>query len=129
MRLGLVAAGGALAGALALLFWFNPASHSFYPRCMFHAVTGLDCPGCGGLRATHQLLHGKVAEAFRLNPLLVCLLPAGVFLGGRYALARLRGKAVPTQPPARATAAVWVLAAMVVAFGVLRNLPWRAWVG
>ena len=35
------------------------------PKCVFHALTGWDCPGCGSQRAIHALLHGRV----------VCLLP------------------------------------------------------
>jgi hypothetical protein len=61
-----------------LLFFFNPAETRFYPRCMMKAVSGLDCPGCGGLRATHQLLHGNVREAFALNPLFMAR-PANAF--------------------------------------------------
>src|SRR5687767_5236276 len=76
---------GCAAAAMAgvLLFFFNPAEHAFYPRCFLKMTTGLDCPGCGGLRATHQLLHGKVREAFALNPLFVVGLPiAAILLGG-----------------------------------------------
>lgn len=29
------------------------------------------CPGCGSQRAIHQLLHGHIAEAFKLNALLI----------------------------------------------------------
>jgi len=67
----------ALAGlaAAALLFFFNPADYAFYPRCPLHAVTGLDCPVCGGLRAAHLLLHGQVRAAFALNPFLFFAVP------------------------------------------------------
>ncbi len=39
--------------------------------CPFKAVTGLPCPGCGGLRAFELLTQGKVAEALWTNPLSV----------------------------------------------------------
>ncbi len=74
-----------LTGSLAVaacwvLYRFPPATTAWYPRCLFHMMTGLDCPGCGGTRALHQLLHGNVAEAFLLNPLLfLYLLPVAVF--------------------------------------------------
>jgi hypothetical protein len=122
---GGLAGGLALMTALVMLFVFNPATNGFYPRCTFHVVTGLDCPGCGGLRATHQLLHGEIAEAFRLNPLVVCLLPVALLAGLRVVLARWRKK--PAAP--RPAFAMWTLAVAVVAFGVLRNLPWRSWLG
>jgi hypothetical protein len=52
-----------------VLYTFPPGAHTFYPPCLFHAITGFDCPGCGTTRALHHLLHGRVAEAFRLNPM------------------------------------------------------------
>jgi hypothetical protein len=41
----------------------NPADNP-YPRCLLKVATGIDCPGCGGTRALHALLHGDVAGAF-----------------------------------------------------------------
>src|SRR5580765_2824025 len=70
-----------LAAVLGLLFFFAPDHYPFYPRCLFHALTGWQCPGCGGLRATHRLLHGDIPAAFRLNPLFVLLLPVLLFAG------------------------------------------------
>lgn len=65
----------------AVLFFFDPAAHSFYPRCPLHAVAGLDCPACGILRAMHQLMHGHFRAAFALNPFFFLALPAlGLFL-------------------------------------------------
>lgn len=66
--LAIVAAAGAW-----VLYTFAPGSFAFYPRCPFHLLTGLQCPGCGSTRAMHQLLHGHVGEAFRLNPMLFVL--------------------------------------------------------
>ncbi len=48
----------ALAGIV--LFCFDPERCGFYPICIFHQSTGLLCPGCGSLRAMHQLLHGHL---------------------------------------------------------------------
>jgi hypothetical protein len=60
---------------MATLYVFAPEEHSFYPRCIFHSLTGWQCPGCGSLRAMHQLLHGNFANAWQLNPLFVLALP------------------------------------------------------
>lgn len=47
--------------------------------CWFHAMTGADCPFCGGSRALGSLLHGDVAGALRFNAFAVLvLLPAAV---------------------------------------------------
>lgn len=57
-----------------VLYTFPPTAYGFYPRCPFRMLTGLQCPGCGTTRALHQLLHGNVGAAFRLNPMLFVLM-------------------------------------------------------
>lgn len=37
--------------------------------CMFHAVTGLYCPGCGGTRSVAALLRGQIGAAFLYHPI------------------------------------------------------------
>jgi hypothetical protein len=104
----------------AVLFFFNPSQFGFYPFCLFHRTTGLLCPGCGSLRALHQLLHGHLAAAFRFNPLLVLSLPFCAWLGARYALRRMR------QQPARLNVRpiwLWLVLAVALAFSVWRNIP------
>jgi len=106
--------------AMALVFFFfDPAQGGLYPRCQFHRLTGLNCPGCGSLRALHHLTHGEIGAAFRCNPLLIGLLPLLTFVGVR--CLQHGSKAFDTvlfRP-----VAVWTLLAITVAFGVLRNLP------
>lgn len=64
----------AAAGAL-VIYHFEPTTAGFYPQCVFHALTDLECPGCGITRALHRLLHGDVAGAFRLNAMLFVAAP------------------------------------------------------
>ena len=110
-----------VAGAGAVLFLFDPATHGFYPFCLFHRLTGLDCPGCGGLRAVYQLAHGHVAAAFRLNALVVLGLPVAAGWGGRWLQCKAAGRPPPgfTVRPAW----VWLLLTVLLLFGILRNLP------
>ncbi len=112
---------------VVVLFAFNPSEARFYPRCFLKSFTGLDCPGCGGLRAMHQLLHGHFGAAFQLNPLLFLLLPLAAFYALRQLLFLFTGRRVahPFKSPR------WwgLFALVVVGFGVLRNLPWRSWFG
>ena len=37
--------------------------------CLFHAVTGMNCPGCGMTRALVAAFQGRWADAARLHPL------------------------------------------------------------
>lgn len=110
-RLKLAAIVSAAVAGAAVVFLFEPAQCSFYPRCPFHALTGLDCPGCGSTRALHQLVHGHLDAAFRLNPLAVALLPV-------VALAAWRREQF-VRP-----AWIWTLLAVIIGFGILRNVPW-----
>jgi hypothetical protein len=107
------------AGVAALLFFFNPGQYSFYPFCVFYRVTGWECPGCGGLRAAHQLLHGHIATAFKFNPLVVTAAPLVLaWLVHRW----WRGPGKPVSHRAMARRA-WVAFVLLVLFWVARNLP------
>jgi hypothetical protein len=37
--------------------------------CPFKTITGIPCPGCGGIRATKCLLSGEILNALYINPL------------------------------------------------------------
>ena len=108
----------------AVLFFFNPVEHGFFPPCLFHRLTGWSCPGCGATRAAHELLHGNLAAAWRDNALLVCALPFCAWLAARFFL-RCRGG--ESRPPVFHPLALWILFAGVAGFAVLRNLPAGAW--
>lgn len=43
----------------------------FHAPCVFHMVTGLYCPGCGGTRAVKYLLHGQVLMSLRYHPIVL----------------------------------------------------------
>ena len=100
---------------------FNPASAWFFPPCPFRALTGYLCPGCGTLRALHELLQGHVAAAFKLNPLMMLLLPY-VGYGGASEIGELvRGRPLPAlflRP-----VLIWLLLAVILLFWILRNIP------
>ena len=106
--------------ACAALYCFNPSSHSFYPACLFHEATGLWCPGCGSLRALHQLLHGHIVAAFRFNPLLVLSLPFCAWFATRHIFRTIQNV------PVRANVSpkwIWIGFAVVLVFSVWRNFP------
>jgi hypothetical protein len=111
----------AFAGALVVLSLFDPATSGLFPPCPVRYLTGWYCPGCGSLRALHQLLHGNLRAAWAMNPLTVVLLPFLSYGLASSALFELRRHGLP-QPFLRA---VWIraLCAAIILFGIARNLP------
>jgi hypothetical protein len=107
-------------GSGAVLFFFNPATHGFYPACLFHKLTGLNCPGCGGTRAAYQLLHGHLLNALRDNALFILTLAALTLRGVWFATRKIRHQHATLAVPPKA---LWALLVIAMAFGVLRNLP------
>lgn len=60
---------------LGLYYVIDPIKTSWLPKCMFHELTGLDCPACGNQRALHALLHGDIKKAFCYNQFFIISLP------------------------------------------------------
>ncbi len=107
--------GAALAGSLAYIGLGDPHSPRFvFPACPFKALTGWNCPACGGLRMTHDLLHGDLAAAFVDNAFLLIGLP---LLLAFVIVQRSRGRRVAGTPM------LVVIIAVSVAWTVARNLP------
>lgn len=117
LPLGLAAGGLALAVGVQLVF--DPF-RTHIPLCLVNALTGIECPGCGMIRAVHALLTGDLLLAMRSNPLLVAALPLLAVLGVRWTVRRVRG--LSTALPVSRTTAI-VLLGVVLVFTVLRNLP------
>lgn len=110
-----------VATSFGALYLMDPEDSSFFPPCPFHAVTRLHCPGCGTLRAIHQLLHGKIAAAFAFNPLTVLVLPFLGYAFLSYIVRMVNGKGFPTI----FIPAIWIRAFLggVILFAILRNIP------
>src|SRR5207248_2682290 len=106
------------AAGVLLYFIFDPAKVSIFPPCVFHEITGLDCPGCGAQRALHQLLHGNIIAALRLNAMFVLSLPIWALYGPRFFLRATKGQ--PTNLNVRW---MWIYFTAWLVFGVLRDLP------
>ena len=110
-----------LAAATLILFLFDPSSETVYLPCWFYEVTGWYCPGCGGLRGTHDILHGDFLQALKSNLLLVVSLPLISYFAVSRILFIARGKGLPEilAPPWL----VWLAVLIVIGFTVLRNIP------
>jgi hypothetical protein len=110
----------AVAGGTAYVGVIDPAGRGIYPLCPSRLLFGIDCPACGGLRGTHDLLRGHVLQALDHNLLLPAFLAV---LGAALALwlLPLVGRPPGTvRVPRRATVGA---VALVAAFTVARNVP------
>ncbi|MGI9124352.1 MAG: DUF2752 domain-containing protein [Mycobacterium sp.] len=112
---GVVGAGGLGLGALAYIGMVDPhRPGAVFPPCPFKLLTGWNCPACGGLRMTHDLLHGQLSAAAVDNVFLLLGLP----LLALWSLWRVRSGRRALTP-----AVVTVIAVAAIAWTVLRNLP------
>jgi hypothetical protein len=112
---GVAGASVLLTGSLVYIGLVDPHKPgALFPQCPFRLLTGWNCPACGGLRMTHDLLHGNLAAACMDNAFLLVGLPA---LMTWILLQRHRGAPVLPIP------AVATLTVAAIAWTVLRNLP------
>ena len=117
----LAAVFAALAAALGMLRLFDPATSGLFPPCPVRYLTGWYCPGCGSLRAIHQLLEGDFLTALALNPLTVLLSPFLAYGIASYLCFEVRGRHLPRLfLPATS---IRVLGFAIVLFGIARNIP------
>ncbi len=104
-----------LGGALAYVALVDPHdTAAVYPLCPFKWLTGWNCPFCGGLRMTHDLLHGDLMASAYDNVFLLVGIPLVAIWG---LLRRRRGEAALPIP------AVLAITVASVLWTVLRNLP------
>ena len=123
---GPAAVGAAGLGAAALLHLHDPHDSGSYGYCPFLALTGLPCPGCGGLRAVNDLTNGQLGAAASSNLLLVVAIPFVVVVLGLWAYDAWRGTS-STIPWRRLKPLLPVVLAVVLTFTVVRNLAFGAW--
>lgn len=109
---------GGLTVACAYLFAVDPNVPGHYPLCPTKYLFGIDCPGCGGLRATHDLLHGDIAGAADHNLLWVAMIPIVVVALALWVVRSWRGDP-PISP--KVTGRIWgAVLVLALVFGVVR---------
>jgi hypothetical protein len=121
LRTPLLTAGSVALATLALHVRDPHVSHS-WGVCPLYALTGVYCPGCGGLRGVSDLTNGHVGQAASSNLLLVLALPFAAVLFVRWTYGAWTGRevrAIPAMPRSVTT----TLLLLVLVFTVLRNLP------
>lgn len=111
-----LAASALAAAALAYVVRVDPHhARRVWPRCPVKVVTGLDCPGCGGMRMAYDVVHGEARMALHDNPYLLLCSPLLAALVWRGVTTPTRG---PLPPPL-----AYGLGASALAWMALRNLP------
>ena len=107
--------GALTAGALAYVGMVDPhRPGALFPACPFKMLTGWNCPACGGLRMTHDLLHGNLSAAVVDNVFLLIGLP----LLALWSVSRIRREQRVVTP-----AAIAVVVIATFGWTVIRNLP------
>ena len=120
-------AAAAALGVCLLVNVVDPNEPGSLGLCPFKWATGgLDCPGCGTLRATRALTRGDLVLALDHNVLFVGLVP--LLLWGLVAWWRHERGTRP-HPPRMPYAVAVGLTLVVPLWWVARNLPWFTWLG
>ena len=100
-----------MAACIVLLLIPPGSPHAkWLPRCMFHQLTGLYCPGCGATRALSAMLHCDLKSSLHNNLLLFPLLALIAVLIVKPEISLKRPVAV-------------AIIAVVLLFTILRNIP------
>ena len=114
----LAGCGALLASGLGYAVWVRRTGLAI--PCLFYAVTGRLCPGCGVTRLCLALLRWDWTEAWSANPVLLLMLPVLALLGVRLAVRYVREGT--TAGPGWESALMWAMAALLVVWGAARNL-------
>nr|WSX52364.1 DUF2752 domain-containing protein [Streptomyces sp. NBC_00974] len=111
----------AAAAALAYVGTVDPNEPGHYPVCPLFRLTGVLCPGCGGLRSAHAFAHGDLPTAFGANALAV----VGYFVFAGFMVLWLVRAYRGGRPPRLVMRPLywWGAGVLALVFAVLRNLP------
>lgn len=114
---------GTLAGvaaAFAYVGTVDPNEPGHYPVCPLLRLTGIYCPGCGGLRSAHAFVTGDFGAALGANALAVAGYVLFAVLWAVWAVRAARG--LPFRIALK-DAHWWGVGAVLLAFSIVRNLP------
>ncbi|MGR4883543.1 DUF2752 domain-containing protein [Streptomyces sp. LARHCF249] len=110
----------AAAAAFAYVGTVDPNEPGHYPVCPLLRLTGILCPGCGGLRSAHAFAHGDLITAFGANALAVTGYFAFAGFMFLWLIRAVRGGPVPRL--ALRPLYWWAIGGAALVFAVVRNL-------
>ena len=102
--------------AAAYLIWLRMGGPAV--PCLFHLVTGLDCPGCGITRMFLAASRMDFEGALRANPFLFLTFPCPAFLIAHSTCRWVKNRKISKKT--EACAAFYCID--LVLFGIFRNL-------
>ncbi|MFD7440388.1 DUF2752 domain-containing protein [Streptomyces sp. NPDC059909] len=112
-----------VAAAFAYVGTVDPNEPGHYPVCPLLRLTGIYCPGCGGLRSAHAFITGDIGAALGANA--VATVGYGVFavlwIVWLVRAARNRPVRIGLGP-----VWWWGLGGILLVYTVVRNLPFGA---
>ncbi|MFF6997058.1 DUF2752 domain-containing protein [Streptomyces sp. NPDC008313] len=119
-----LAAPGAVLTAVACAFAYvgavDPNQPGHYPACPLLRLTGLYCPGCGGLRSAHAVAHGDLVAALGDNAVAVAGYALFAVLWSVWVVRAVRGRPLRIDPrPVH----LWTGGTLLLLFTLVRNLP------
>ncbi|XMN11555.1 DUF2752 domain-containing protein [Streptomyces griseobrunneus] len=115
--LGILAA---VTAAFAYVGTVDPNEPGHYPVCPLLKLTGVFCPGCGGLRSAHAFIHGDLGAALSANAVATAGYVLFAAVWGLWLVRAWRGRPLRIS---LAPAWWWGIGALLLIFTVVRNLP------
>ncbi|MGW1723761.1 DUF2752 domain-containing protein [Streptomyces sp. NPDC002306] len=110
----------AVVGAFAYVGAVDPNEPGHYPVCPLLRLTGVYCPGCGGLRSAHAFVHGDLLAALQDNAAAVLGYLGFAVLWTVWVVRAARGRPLRID---LGPAQLWTLGALLLVFTIVRNLP------
>ena len=114
----------AVAGAFVYVGAVDPNEPGHYPACPLLEYTGIFCPGCGGLRSAHAVVHGDLAAALQANVLAVAGSALFAVLWTVWVVRATRGRPLRID---LGPVHLWTAGALTLVFTVVRNSPFGGW--
>ncbi|MFF3398401.1 DUF2752 domain-containing protein [Streptomyces sp. NPDC002659] len=109
-----------VAAAFAYVGTVDPNEPGHYPVCPLLRLTGIYCPGCGGLRSAHAFINGDLSGALGSNAMAVAGYGIFAVVWVIWLIRAVRGK-----PMRIGVSPVWwwTFGGVLLIFSVVRNLP------